>query len=64
MTVSLSLVLILGVAVLAALKMRSVTLGAAVVAALFGFYVAGTDAAPTVNELVTALADAVRDIGT
>ncbi|MFW6695248.1 hypothetical protein [Streptomyces sp. MAR4 CNX-425] len=64
MSVSFSLVLLLGVAVLAALKMRSVTVGAAVVAALFGFYLAGTDAAPTVNQLVVALADAARDIGT
>ncbi|WP_301124744.1 hypothetical protein [Streptomyces cacaoi] len=63
MTVTLSAVLILGVAVAAALKFRSLTAGGFILAALFGFYLASTGAAPAVNQFVTAITDAAANIG-
>ncbi|WP_217201627.1 hypothetical protein [Streptomyces buecherae] len=63
MTISISLVLLLGVGVALAMKLRSATLGAVLVAALFGFYVAGTDAAPTVRDATTAITDAIPGAG-
>lgn len=61
LTLPMWLVAAIGVAVM--LKLRSTTATAAVIAALLGFYVAGTDAAPDVNELVRSVAHAVRGIG-
>lgn len=63
MTVTLSLVLVFAVLVLALLRAKAVGVGAAVACALFGFYLADTDAARTVNDTVTALADAVAALG-
>ncbi len=63
MTVSVSAVFLLGVALLVALRMRSLTAGGAVLAVLFGFYLASTDAAPAVNDLVSNVATAVEDVG-
>ncbi|OEV04012.1 hypothetical protein AN219_37600 [Streptomyces nanshensis] len=63
MTVTVSVVLILGLAVAALLKFRAVGFGAAVLVALFGFYLAGTDAAQPITQFVTACADALRGIG-
>lgn len=63
MTVTLSAVLILGIAVAAALKFRSLTVGGFILAALFGFYLASTDAAPSVNQFVGAITDAAAGLG-
>jgi hypothetical protein len=63
MTVTISVVLILGVLVAALLKYRAVGFGAAVLVALFGFYLGSTDAAPAIDHFVTAVADAVAGIG-
>jgi hypothetical protein len=63
MTVTLSLVLILGIAVVALLRFRAVAIGAAIVCVLFGFYVADTDAAATINDTVSSIADVISDIG-
>lgn len=63
MSVTVSAVLILGIAVAAALKFRSLTAGGFILAALFGFYLASTDAAPSVNQFVTAITDAIGGIG-
>ncbi|MGW7354214.1 hypothetical protein [Streptomyces sp. NPDC054784] len=63
MTVNVSLVLVLGVTVLTLIKFGSLRAGATVVAVLFGFYLASTDSAPAVNDLVTDLTAAVEDIG-
>lgn len=63
MTVSLSVVLFLGIAVAVAIKLRSATVGAVILASLFGFYLASTDAAPAVNDTVASLANALADIG-
>ncbi|GAA2662776.1 hypothetical protein GCM10010400_22450 [Streptomyces aculeolatus] len=63
MNLTISVVLLAGIALAVVLRLKSATLTGAVIAVLFGFYLADTDAAPTVNELVTAIADAVRGIG-
>lgn len=63
MTVTVSLVLLLALGLGALLKGGHLRTGAAVVTVLFGFYLAHTDAAPTVNDTVTSIADAITDIG-
>jgi hypothetical protein len=63
MTVTISVVLLLGVLVAALLKFRAVGFGAAVLVALFGFYLASTDAAPAIDQFVTAVAHAFAGIG-
>lgn len=63
MTLTLSVVLILGAVVAALLKFRAVGFGAAVLVALFGFYLGGTDAAEPINQFVNAFADVVAGIG-
>ncbi|AXK35889.1 hypothetical protein DVA86_27955 [Streptomyces armeniacus] len=63
MNISVSIALLLGVALLVALKMRSLTAGGAILAVLFGFYLASTDAAPAVHDLVNNFATAVEDAG-
>ncbi|MFJ4475235.1 hypothetical protein [Streptomyces xanthochromogenes] len=63
MTLTIPLVLLLAVLVVLLLRFRAVGAGAAVAVALFGFYLAHTGAAGTVNRLVTALTDALPGIG-
>ncbi|MGW2044139.1 hypothetical protein ACWCPF_03100 [Streptomyces sp. NPDC001858] len=63
MVLTVPLVLLLAVVAALLLRSKAVGAGAAVALALFGFYLAGTDAADTVNQLVTALADALNDVG-
>ncbi|MFG3254954.1 hypothetical protein [Streptomyces sp. NPDC048172] len=59
MAVTLSLVLILGLVLALLLRFKSLGIGAALVAALFGFYLARTDAAPTITNLTNAVTDAI-----
>jgi 3-polyprenyl-4-hydroxybenzoate decarboxylase len=61
--ITIPLVLLLAAALAALLRFRALGAGAAVVAALFGFYLAATDASDTVNQLVTAVTAALADIG-
>ncbi|WP_171117682.1 MULTISPECIES: hypothetical protein [unclassified Streptomyces] len=63
MVITIPLVLLLAAVVLLLLRFRAVGAGAAVVVALFGFYLAGTGASDTVNQLVTAVTGALADIG-
>ncbi|MFF7882890.1 hypothetical protein ACH40F_19675 [Streptomyces sp. NPDC020794] len=62
MAVTVSLALLFGF--LLALLLRSKTLGAgsAFVAVMFGFYLASTGAADTVNQLMRAVADALNNV--
>ncbi|MEU1029412.1 hypothetical protein ABZ402_11805 [Streptomyces mirabilis] len=62
MAVTISLALLFGF--LLALLLRSKTLGAgsAFVAVMFGFYLASTGAADTVNQLMRAVADALNNV--
>ncbi|WP_217238676.1 hypothetical protein [Streptomyces sp. AC555_RSS877] len=63
MDITISLVLLLAVGVALLLRFKAVGAGAAVVIALFGFYLAGTDPSDTVNQLVTAVTGALADAG-
>lgn len=63
MVLTIPLVLLLAAVLALLLRFRAVGSGAAVAAALFGFYLADTGAADTVNELVTAVTGALADIG-
>ncbi|MET9126358.1 hypothetical protein [Streptomyces sp. NPDC004528] len=63
MTLTIPLVLLLAVVVVMLLRFRAVGAGAAVVVALFGFYLADTRAAGTVSQLVTAVAGAFAGTG-
>ncbi|MER5719707.1 hypothetical protein [Streptomyces sp. NPDC002132] len=63
MVLTIPLVLLLAVVVALLLRFKAVGAGAAIAVALFGFYLAGTDAADTVNQLVTAVTDAFTDVG-
>ncbi|MFJ3500223.1 hypothetical protein [Streptomyces sp. NPDC090135] len=63
MTITIPLVLLLAVVVALLLRFKAVGAGAAVVVALFGFYLAGTEANGTVNQLVTAVTGALADVG-
>jgi len=63
MVITIPLVLLLLVVVALLLRFKALGFGVAVVVALFGFYLAGTGAADTVNHLVTAVTDALPGIG-
>ncbi|MFJ5269318.1 hypothetical protein [Streptomyces sp. NPDC088358] len=63
MVLTIPLVLLLAVVAVMLLRFRAVGAGAAVVVALFGFYLADTGAADTVNQLVTAVTGALADTG-
>ncbi|QIY63465.1 hypothetical protein HEP85_19850 [Streptomyces sp. RPA4-2] len=63
MTLTIPVVLLLAVVAVMLLRFRAVGAGAAVVVALFGFYLADTGAAGTVNQLVTAVTGALADTG-
>jgi hypothetical protein len=62
MVVTISLVLVFGVLLAFLLKFHSLSAGAAFVAVMFGFHLAATGAAEPVNELTTAVVNAVRDL--
>ncbi|MET7603929.1 hypothetical protein ABZS96_15630 [Streptomyces avermitilis] len=63
MVITIPLVLLLAAALAVLLRFKALGAGAAVVAALFGFYLAATDASDTVNQLVTAVTGALADAG-
>ncbi|MEU4617474.1 hypothetical protein [Streptomyces umbrinus] len=63
MVITIPLVLLLAVVAALLLRFKAVGAGAAVVVALFGFYLANTGAADTVNQLVTAVTGALADAG-
>ncbi|MFJ9415069.1 hypothetical protein ACIRPT_12980 [Streptomyces sp. NPDC101227] len=61
MAITLSVVVILGVLLALLIRYKSLGLGAAAIAVLFGFYLANTDARHTINDLTTAIAHAISD---
>ncbi|MDJ0340121.1 hypothetical protein QMK19_06005 [Streptomyces sp. H10-C2] len=62
MAISLSVVLLLGVILVVMIRGKSIKLGPAIVAALFGFFIASTNMAPSVNRFLTSLADTINQI--
>ncbi|MFJ4713157.1 hypothetical protein [Streptomyces sp. NPDC088785] len=63
MVVTIPLVLLLAAGLLVLLRFKALGSGAAVIAVLFGFYLASTDANDSVNGLVTAITNAIPNIG-
>jgi len=59
---TISAAFLFGIALVAMLKYRAVNAGAAVVASLFGFYLASTGVAPAVRHTVAAIATAISRI--
>lgn len=62
MAVTISLLLIFGALLVILLRSGSLRAGGAFVAAMFGFYLATSGAAPTVNHLMRALVDALPNL--
>ncbi|MGW2326392.1 hypothetical protein ACWC5C_11555 [Streptomyces sp. NPDC001700] len=63
MVVSLSAAALLGVVVFFMLRQRVLSPGGAIAAALFGFCLASTGAAPAINDALQSLADSLSRIG-
>ncbi|WP_329133962.1 hypothetical protein OG552_17480 [Streptomyces sp. NBC_01476] len=59
MAFTLSALVLFGVLLALLMRYRAVSAGAAIVALLFGFYLARSGAAPSVDHIMTALRDAV-----
>lgn len=63
MVLTVSALALLGLFLVLLLRFKSLGIGAALVAVLFGFYLARTSAADSVDQIMTALSDAIRDFG-
>ncbi|MFJ2636003.1 hypothetical protein ACIO6U_29185 [Streptomyces sp. NPDC087422] len=64
MILSISAVLLFGVASLFAIRSRATNLGAAAVVFLFGFYAAATGMAGPINDLMTSAAHTLAQMRT
>jgi hypothetical protein len=60
--ISLSVVLLLLIVLVVMLRSGSIKTGPAIVAALFGFFLASTGMAPSINRFLTSLADTISQI--
>ncbi|WP_432092296.1 hypothetical protein [Streptomyces sp. bgisy100] len=63
MVLTISAIALFGLLLALLLRFKVVGAGAALVAGLFGFYLARTGAAASVDQVMTALGSAIRDIG-
>ncbi|MFD5894084.1 hypothetical protein [Streptomyces sp. NPDC060366] len=62
MAISLSVVLLLAIVLVVLIRGGSLKGGPAVVAILFGFFLASTDMAPSVNRFMDSIADTINQI--
>jgi flagellar biosynthesis protein FliQ len=60
--ISLSVVLLLAIVLAVLIRGKSLKAGPAIVAVLFGFFLASTGMAPSINRLLTSLADTLNQI--
>jgi hypothetical protein len=60
--ISLSVVLLLAVILVVMIRSGSIKAGPAVVAALFGFFLASTGMAPSINRFLNSVADMINQI--
>nr|WP_223187109.1 hypothetical protein [Streptomyces sp. CBMA29] len=58
----MSVVLLLAIILVVMIRGKSIKAGPALVAALFGFFLASTNMAPSVNRFLTSLADTINQI--
>ncbi|MEV3928162.1 MULTISPECIES: hypothetical protein [unclassified Streptomyces] len=62
MAISLSVVLMLGIVLVVLIRGGSIKGGPAVVAVLFGFFLASTGMAPSINRFMNSIADTINQI--
>ncbi|MBL1288661.1 hypothetical protein ACFWFI_36425 [Streptomyces sp. NPDC060209] len=62
MAISLSVVLLLGIVLVVLIRGGSIKGGPAVVAVLFGFFLASTGMAPSINRFMNSIADTINQI--
>ena len=62
MAISLSVVLLLAIILVVMIRGGSIKAGPAIVAALFGFFLASTGMAPSIERFLNSVADTVNNI--
>ncbi|MBT2897875.1 MULTISPECIES: hypothetical protein [unclassified Streptomyces] len=62
MAISLSMVLLFAVILVVMIRGGSIKAGPAVVAVLFGFFLASTGMAPSINRFMNSIADTINQI--
>ena len=62
MAVTISLALLFGLVLFMLMRFNTLGPGSAFVAVMFGFYLASTGAADTVNQLMSAIVNAIPDL--
>ncbi|GAA5071882.1 hypothetical protein GCM10023336_58130 [Streptomyces similanensis] len=60
--ISLSVVLLLAIILVVLLRGGSIKAGPAIVAVLFGFFLASTGMAPSINRFMNSIADTINQI--
>jgi flagellar biosynthesis protein FliQ len=60
--ISLSVVVLLAIVLIVLIKGKSLKAGPAIVAILFGFFLASTGMAPSINRFLNSLADTINQI--
>jgi hypothetical protein len=64
MVLDISALLLFGLLVFLLIRFKAIGAGAALVTLLFGFYLARSAAAEPINQVMSAIADVIRGIGT
>ncbi|MEE1739245.1 hypothetical protein ACIGJO_03855 [Streptomyces sp. NPDC079020] len=62
MAISLSMVLLFAVILVVLIRGGSIKAGPAIVAVLFGFFLASTGMAPSINRFMNSIADTINQI--
>ncbi|MGW7574092.1 hypothetical protein [Streptomyces sp. NPDC054765] len=62
MALSLSVVLLLGIILIVLIRGKSIKAGPALVAIMFGFFLASTGMAPSINRFLNSLAETINHI--
>ncbi|MEU0397795.1 hypothetical protein ABZ208_34600 [Streptomyces sp. NPDC006208] len=62
MAISLSVVLLLAIVLVVLIRSGSIKAGPAIVAALFGFFLASTGMAPSINRFLDSIAETINQI--
>ncbi|GHJ98868.1 hypothetical protein ACWEWI_04245 [Streptomyces sp. NPDC003753] len=62
MAISLSVVLLLAIILVVMIRGGSIKAGPAIVAMLFGFFLASTGMAPSINRFLNSIADTINSI--
>ncbi|AZQ71586.1 MULTISPECIES: hypothetical protein [Streptomyces] len=62
MAISLSVVLLLAIILVVMIRSKNIKAGPAIVAILFGFFLASTGMAPSINRFLSSLAQTINGI--